>query len=63
MITSKEPIILSFFKSYRGLRAVYAISPLLFLLIVEGMSRLTNKAISKGNLQGIKMAMFLLITH
>ena len=38
-------------------------SPLMFLLIVEGLSRLTNKETTAGKTHGIKIARILRITH
>jgi hypothetical protein len=53
----------SFFKSYRGLRQGFPLSPLLFLLVVEGLSRLMIKARFEGKFIGIKVARGLSITH
>lgn len=52
-----------FFKACRGLRQGYPMSRLLFLLIVEGLSRLIKKAKKDGRIEGIKMARVLNITH
>ena len=45
----------SFFKSTRGLRHGRPLSPLLFLLMIEGLSILISKARNEGLLLGIKV--------
>jgi hypothetical protein len=50
-----------FFK--RGLRKGYPLSPLLFLLVVEGFSMIVKKDCIEGKFIGIKVAKVLAITH
>ena len=44
-----------FFKSTRGIRQGCPIYSLLFLLIIEGLSRLLIKAKNEGKIKGIKL--------
>jgi hypothetical protein len=44
-----------FFKSKRGLRHECPLSPLLFLLIAEGLNRALTHAKSQGNFTGIEV--------
>eukprot|EP00253_Pinus_taeda_P022843 PITA_22843 len=53
----------SFFNSQRGLRQGCPLSPLLFLLVAEGLSRLIHKARSEEKVKGIEVAINLYITH
>eukprot|EP00253_Pinus_taeda_P008007 PITA_08007 len=52
-----------FFKSQRGLRQGCPLSPLLFLLVAEGLSRLIHKARRTDKIKGIEVALNLYITH
>eukprot|EP00253_Pinus_taeda_P027835 PITA_27835 len=52
-----------FFKSQRGLRQGCPLSPLLFLLVAEGLSRLIHKARRTNQIKGIEVAINLYISH
>ena len=52
-----------FFHSKRGLRQGSPLSPLLFLLVAEGLSRAILDAKRRGFFEGIKIATNLTITH
>lgn len=52
-----------FFKSSRGLRQGCPLSPLLFLLIIEGLSLLIGKARNEKTFNGVKIIRDLSITH
>eukprot|EP00253_Pinus_taeda_P013921 PITA_13921 len=52
-----------FFKSQRGLRQGCPLSPLLFLLVAEGLSRLILKARRTDKIKGIEVAINLYISH
>eukprot|EP00253_Pinus_taeda_P030540 PITA_30540 len=52
-----------FFKGQRGLRQGCLLSPLLFLLVAEGLSRLIHKARRTDKIKGIEVAINLYITH
>lgn len=53
----------SFFKASRGLCQGCLLSPLLFLLVIEGLSQLVLQAKSIGNVKGIKVSDHHYITH
>ena len=52
-----------FFHAERGLRQGFPLSPLLFLLVTEGLSLLLKKEHSDGNLNDIAIAQHLQITN
>lgn len=45
----------NFFKSSWGLRHVYPLSPLLFMLIVEDLSLQLKKEVAKNDVKGVKV--------
>eukprot|EP00253_Pinus_taeda_P008243 PITA_08243 len=53
----------SFFTSERGLRQGCPLSPLLFLLIMEGLSQLIISARDRNQLNGINISEYLYLTH
>jgi len=53
----------SFFTSERGLRQGCPLSPLLFLLIMEGLSRLISSARDRNQIIGIKISENFYLTH
>jgi hypothetical protein len=52
-----------FFISERGLHQGFPMSPLLFLLVVEGLSKAIENAVRLGDFQGIQVAPGMRITH
>jgi hypothetical protein len=52
-----------FFNPGRGLRQGFPLSPLLFLLIVEGLSRLLKEALENGSFKGVIIGQSYNITH
>lgn len=53
----------AFFHSERGLRQGYPLSPILFLLIMEGLSNLVKEEFKRSILQGIKITEGCILTH
>ena len=53
----------SFFRSSRGLRKGFPLSPLLFLLIIEGLCRMISKSCNEGLISGINFSDEVIITH
>jgi hypothetical protein len=52
-----------FFKNGRGLRQGFPLSPLLFILIMEGLSLLLKSAQEEGKISGIKVSSHFKILH
>eukprot|EP00253_Pinus_taeda_P001568 PITA_01568 len=52
-----------FFKGQKGLRQGCPLSPLLFLLVAEGLSQLIHKSRREGKIKGIEAAVNLFISH
>ena len=53
----------SFFTASRGLRQGCPLSPLLFILVIEGLSLLIKDAQSNGKIRGIRISPHLSFTH
>ena len=52
-----------FFKSERGIKQGCPLSPLLFLLVIEGLSKNIQDGKTKGMIKGIKLCKNLSIMH
>ena len=53
----------AFFQASRGLRQGFPLSPLLFILVIEGLSLLIKDAQNNGKIRGIKISPQLSLTH
>ena len=53
----------NFFKSTKGLRQWCPLSPLLFLLVVEGLSRAIQKQVREKKIEGVFVDKGIRITH
>ena len=53
----------NYFKGFRGLRHGCPLSPLLFLLVIEGLSKLIDDARKGNKIKSIKISHHLCITH
>jgi hypothetical protein len=68
-ITSVNTVVLvngvptDFFKSHQGLRQDCPLSPLLFLMVVEVLSKLLIQAVDTGTFQGLKIVVSTFIPH
>ena len=52
-----------FFRSERGISQGFPLSPLLFMLIIEGLSRISLESKKKGKIKGVKISKKMFITH
>lgn len=52
-----------FFSAYKGLRQAYALSPLLFLLLIDTLSRKLKDSWDTGHIKGVRVSNYLQVTH
>ena len=52
-----------FFSSSRGLRKSFPLSPYLFILVVEGLSRIIKEVVGQNEFQGPLVGNFLSLSH
>ena len=52
-----------FFQTSIGIIQGFSLSPLLFLLVIEGLSRLISASKDEGKIKGIKLSSSIVITH
>ena len=53
----------SFFAASRGIHQGFPLSPLLFLLVIEGIGLLIKDAQRKGKIKGIKVSSLIVVSH
>ena len=53
----------SFFTASRGIKQGYSLSPLMFVLVIDGLSLLIKDAQNNGKIRGIKISSKLFFIH